>query len=100
MPVGRRGERSFLFAKRECALYLHGICHSDGHATFAHDLLAKPGTALPLIASIGMLLITVLVVGARSAGRRAGLRWRPLRIQPAGCKLSLFCAAPRELSGA
>lgn len=41
MPVGQRPANDpFLFAKRD-ALYIFGILSGDGHATFAHDLLAK-----------------------------------------------------------
>lgn len=62
----------------------------DGHATFAHDLLAKYSTTM-LIASIIMLLI-VLVVGSSVNGASRWIALGPLRIQPAEfTKLSLFC---------
>ncbi len=66
------GERSVLFAKRCASISPH--LFGDGHATFAHDLLAKIQHDDADFASIIMLLI-VLVVGSSVNGRRAGLRW-------------------------
>lgn len=90
MPVGQRGRRSFLFAKRDALYIFLAFCLAMVTLRLPMEFWQKYSTTM-LIASIIMLLI-VLVVGSSVNGASRWIALGPLRIQPAEfTKLSLFC---------
>ena len=91
MPVGQRlANDPFLFAKRDGLYLLLALGLSLITLRMPMAFWQRHSTFM-LIASIGMLLV-VLVVGSSVNGASRWIAFGPLRIQPAELtKLSLFC---------